>query len=358
MVEAYMFKTLTISEAGFKNIYKYNYSIALLLNNCKDFDAFIKTVSSLDFNIKYNNFSVICYKGEVELKGNISCLVLPISEAYGICIINHGFSDSDELFEKITFKIKGKIGVSDIYNSVYFKGFVSNSFSALCNCLFFVDDNFCFYKKLSYKKCDDYIKKIYNSVVFADFDNSKALLSDVQSKIITGDFSFEESIFVLKILYSVFCEEYGYAENEIFEYSLFEFSISDYERMLTGIIDIIDDIAKKSVKNRLYKYNKVISEIILFIDSNYSTDIKLRDVAERFNLKPGYLSILFKNVYKCTFTQYVTNLRMEKAKDMLQNTTAAIGEIYDEVGYTDYYSFIKAFKKNVGVSPTVYRRNN
>ncbi len=95
-----------------------------------------------------------------------------------------------------------------------------------------------------------------------------------------------------------------------------------------------------------------------YITENYDKDISLDDVSRHLNLSPYYFSKLFKSETGTTFVEYLTNLRMERAQELLKDESLSIKEICAAVGYADPNYFSRTFKKNVGVTPTVYREGS
>ncbi|MGM0878026.1 MAG: response regulator transcription factor [Bacillota bacterium] len=106
------------------------------------------------------------------------------------------------------------------------------------------------------------------------------------------------------------------------------------------------------------KYQKEknsIQEIESFIRKNYEKDITLQDIADRFYLSREYISRKFKQDYNETITNYLTTIRVEKAKELLENPHLKIYEISFKVGYQNEKYFSKVFKKMVGLTPNEYR---
>lgn len=91
--------------------------------------------------------------------------------------------------------------------------------------------------------------------------------------------------------------------------------------------------------------------ILSYLNAYYSQDISLKKISEEFHLNPSYISQLIKGETGLTYTQYVTELRIGKAKELLKTTRMSLTEISDAVGFNDYFYFIKKFKKVVGVTP-------
>lgn len=92
-----------------------------------------------------------------------------------------------------------------------------------------------------------------------------------------------------------------------------------------------------------------------FMLEHYAQKLSLEIIAKEVHLSPVYLGTLFKNSAGITITEYMTGIRMEKAKELLKNTTQNITEIAEAVGYPDAKYFAKLFKKEIGVKPTEYR---
>ncbi|RIX59270.1 response regulator [Paenibacillus nanensis] len=87
----------------------------------------------------------------------------------------------------------------------------------------------------------------------------------------------------------------------------------------------------------------------------YAEDISLQSVAGQINVHPAYLSRIFKQEKGENFISYLTRVRIERAKSILESRNYKIYEVADKVGYHNYTYFSKLFKKVVGVSPEEYR---
>ncbi|MCR8849485.1 response regulator [Rossellomorea sp. SC111] len=92
-----------------------------------------------------------------------------------------------------------------------------------------------------------------------------------------------------------------------------------------------------------------------YLQQHYQEDINLQDIADRFYLSREYISRKFKQDYGATITDYVTNIRMEKAKKLLENPYLKIYEVAYGVGYGNEKYFSKVFKKHAGLTPNEYR---
>ena len=79
-------------------------------------------------------------------------------------------------------------------------------------------------------------------------------------------------------------------------------------------------------------------------------------MAEHVNLSVGYLGNYFKQKMGINFTDYLWNLRIEKAKELLLHSNEKIYRIAERVGYQNSQYFVTAFKKKVGLTPMEYRK--
>lgn len=101
----------------------------------------------------------------------------------------------------------------------------------------------------------------------------------------------------------------------------------------------------------------VIQEIQNFICCHYAENISLNSLAEQFYLHPNYLSRLFKEKTGHNFVEYLTEIRMEKVKELLRSSNKKIIEICDMTGYDNPRYFSKVFKQYTGMTPREYRDN-
>lgn len=116
----------------------------------------------------------------------------------------------------------------------------------------------------------------------------------------------------------------------------------------------IGKVTQSVLKNKTL--NQQISEAINYINNNYEKSISLQQVADYVNLNPVYLSNLFKRELKVNFVDYLNELRVEKAKDLLLDTYLKTYEIAEKVGFAENTYFSKVFKKITGESPNEFRK--
>ncbi|MDD6484196.1 MAG: AraC family transcriptional regulator [Clostridiales bacterium] len=118
------------------------------------------------------------------------------------------------------------------------------------------------------------------------------------------------------------------------------------------ISDILEQVAEIMAT---YSSKLDINAVIGFINENFCKDIVLEDIAEKFDTSTKYLSKRIKQYLGVPYKEYITRLRMDKSKELLQNTDITINELYLEVGFANRTAFTRAFKLSTGLSPSEYR---
>ena len=142
--------------------------------------------------------------------------------------------------------------------------------------------------------------------------------------------------------------------------------INDIESLLENVADInqMNKMLKKLVISALifrdskvnHERSKLIQEARLYINAHFSDpSLKMSQVAARFNISSGHFSTVFSQEIGETFRDYITNLRINRAKELLRSTDLKSSEIASQVGYNDPHYFSTVFKKNTGVPPQQFR---
>ena len=98
-----------------------------------------------------------------------------------------------------------------------------------------------------------------------------------------------------------------------------------------------------------------VKNVIGYIKLKYSDPIKIEHIALACGLNRSYLTRLFKEATGYTLQQYLTIYRMKQAMRLLKETDKSIQEITAAVGYSDTFTFSKAFKRQYGKSPSSFR---
>jgi len=102
--------------------------------------------------------------------------------------------------------------------------------------------------------------------------------------------------------------------------------------------------------------SRLMQDIQYYISNNLEGNITLKAVAQHFSFSPNYLGHMFKLEMGTSFNDYVTKLKMARAKDLLQDPTIKVYEVASAIGYKDLTYFSKQFKEFTGITAGDYRK--
>lgn len=132
------------------------------------------------------------------------------------------------------------------------------------------------------------------------------------------------------------------------------------DTIVTEMWDCLRKFVEKLVE--VYQENNgkrkhwMIDQVLQYVEENYNTALSTRDIAGRFFMNTSYFSILFHEQMGCTFSNYLINVRVEKAKMMLTQTNMKLYDIAEAVGYTNVQYFSTIFKEKEGLTPSAFRQ--
>lgn len=118
----------------------------------------------------------------------------------------------------------------------------------------------------------------------------------------------------------------------------------------------IEYIIKSVRTSRGARKSAVIKEALEYINDNFKEDLTLEVIAKYVGVTPQHFSKIFKEETKTTYVEWLTNVRIDKAREYLLEGTRTIKEIGFAVGFHDPNYFSRKFKKTVGKSPTAYAK--
>ena len=123
------------------------------------------------------------------------------------------------------------------------------------------------------------------------------------------------------------------------------------------ITDSIGEIFEKTEQSRNQEYRRTVADAIQHILMDYANqDLSLQTLSEKMHVNAVYLGRIFKKETGSSFNDYLNNVRVEKAKELLTTTNYKGNELYEKVGFSNYNYFYIVFKKITGVKPTEYRK--
>ncbi len=127
----------------------------------------------------------------------------------------------------------------------------------------------------------------------------------------------------------------------------------DFENEIRGLFSKALSYRKNKVNQERYA---IIQQAKAYIEQHFGeSDLRMEDVAHRFNLSPSHFSTVFRQHAGKTFRVYLSNLRINKAKELLKTTNLKSAEVAFRCGYSDPHYFSSVFKKKTGQTPLKFR---
>lgn len=202
--------------------------------------------------------------------------------------------------------------------------------------------------------------KLLLAVQNRDAGELDTLIDRCFSNLVSKDNICKQYFSIIRVL-TKYLEKNGVNINDWVEESKMNYSqvysnetLADIVIELKGIIGkIISSMEKEDFKNT----SSVIHEVKEFVNQHFGEDISLEVVAQKVYMHPMYLSKIFKKETGTNFVDFLTNVRMNRAKQLMQDLTLKTYEISELVGYKSAKHFSKNFKSIVGVTPKDYRKN-
>jgi two-component system, response regulator YesN len=118
----------------------------------------------------------------------------------------------------------------------------------------------------------------------------------------------------------------------------------------------LERTVKRLAEGRQLKANTIIEKANRYMEQNFTREISLEEVAREVNLSPYYFSRFYKEEAGINFSDRLTEIRMDKAKELLRKDEYSIKDVCYMTGYMEPNYFSKIFKKVTGVTPTEYKK--
>ena len=139
-------------------------------------------------------------------------------------------------------------------------------------------------------------------------------------------------------------------------------SLGENTKTVEDVLPLVRDILSKAIAFRdqqsATRYGMVIRRAQAYLNEYYQNPgISLHEVARHVALSNNHFCTVFSQEMGITFTEYLTALRLNKAKELLRTTSLRSSDIAYQVGYNDPHYFSYLFKKNTGMTPRDYRRD-
>lgn len=177
-------------------------------------------------------------------------------------------------------------------------------------------------------------------------------------------FIYSQNAIVPKVCLTI-REKIGQIMNDMFT----EYNANNCEYSILLLLDLIKLVflAVREVENQsdckplvgvgfVERNRGIIEKTLEFIDKNYKCDIKLDSACRLAMMSKSYFSYLFREITGKTFVEYINEIRIKKALEMLISKDSSVSDICYAVGFSNICHFNRMFKRMMGVSPTAYRK--
>lgn len=263
----------------------------------------------------------------------------------------------DELKMTIT------IGVSDIDHRLTTKLY-KQAKDALILTLIYGASNIYYYREQKKVEISKFIQ-IKSLEKFIECKDTKSITSFIGNTFNESNFNEKNAIAIKHLFYRIVRQvRYLYREKATeLEMLNVNFNEKDCFRQFTNLEELKDYLIENicsliKMDQNTGNVKDIIKDAILYVDQHFDEDLTVKYLAGRMGINSNYLSTLFKKETGKTFTQYLTDLRIEGAIKLLMETDANVSQIAKSVGYQDAQYFYRVFKKCTSKTPLSYRKLN
>lgn len=193
--------------------------------------------------------------------------------------------------------------------------------------------------------CEEFIKHLYKASYYQTVNYSTQLMHAIFK-------NFQDSLDLLDENYKDFYDRM----NQLGSLETIADTLSEIKRLCMNILQMQEE---KNSNINTQKHIKQIEEIKTYVTQHYSDPgLSLDIVADIVELSSGYIGKLFKNITNISFSDYLTSVRLEKAKELLNSTSEPASKICEKVGIYNVTYFSTLFKKTYGITPSQYREQS
>ena len=206
-------------------------------------------------------------------------------------------------------------------------------------------------------------RKLLSLVAKADWPGTKRTANEIFDWMVRNYYDDREDIQLKVLEFVIWAERDAFMNGNLESYSFHSrkdymsavLSCSDYTALREWFLGKLEEVCHKIATKREEQSESVVSKAKSYIDENFSRELTLDDVSRSVNISPYYFSKLFKEESGENFIEYLTKVRITRAKELLRNPALSIKEICIMSGYSDPTYISRIIKKQEGVTPSEYR---
>lgn len=309
-------------------------------------------------------------KGILEYCDNNNLCLLNLSDDLMVMVL--GFNHEIDLESILRAVIKEKFEdnifiLSDYFRDIYkIKNVFDNEITEGFKSRFYLksDNLISSFNQPKMNALDKFDMHIYNELLYMMQlkEALKMLKEYVRLSLLKQGQERELKSLVGNALYSLIAvlEEHNLDPEYIRDFKLTSLSSLDssnqYQLYYHELSKIINDI-EVIIDNYQIELNQdVMNQIIKYLHEHYQDSLTLYDLADHFGFSYSYLSSYFNERSDLTFNECLSKIRIQKAAELLRGSKISISDIGFQVGFSDHSYFCKVFKKQIGVTPSVYRK--
>jgi len=201
--------------------------------------------------------------------------------------------------------------------------------------------------------------ELYNVIRYADNEKANRIITSIFTQLKNKPFHKPSAIHLgieiwTLITYSL--NDIGISINDIYQDGLDVYQIfsdqNSWETLYEELKEIIFQVCNHQVRTENLSHRKLVEQVCEIMEKKLEENLTLNDIADKLLISRNYLGTVFKKVTGESYRDYLTRLRMKKAKKMILEGNYLIYEVTEKVGYKTPAYFSTVFKKYTGYTPT------
>lgn len=299
------------------------------------------------------------HRTTLDLGEDTKCMFLKIGPRKGIGIINSKEDKTDIVFEKLK-QLDGEIekaAISRVGDSVeLFEQLLQETETTVMNTFVYPERKIFRYKKSGGEvlgRLEELIADLHSN---RNFRQIGEIASNISNVFVENNLGVEDAVY----LWNRFAHDSSKFGGQDDYITIEHTDIHELTKQFANIQEMSNYLSMQYTNDDVDQsgtVNDKFYEMLRYIDKYYAEPLFLKELCNKFYINMSYCCVLFQKNKNMTFSQYLTDVRINKACDLLKYHKATVSEACEKVGYKDYFYFNKVFKKKMGCTPSEYRKN-